>query len=205
MADFDLTGQGGVYHFDLADWHFVIELGEDYGWKPEGTSWEKVAPVIEPTDEQWDEIVEYTRKREKAESDKLPEPPIVTDELPDPSSIFDDCDDSEKLAQIDREDHILGDYFSNSGQWVTEEDAISLSCAIENALDDIPNHDAINSKDRQDALPRRIARLMRDMPGSRPFPSIRESISAKEWFSGEQKNRLNEFIAFCRQGGFQID
>jgi hypothetical protein len=33
----DLTGPGGAFQFDLAGWCFALELGQQYGWEPEGT------------------------------------------------------------------------------------------------------------------------------------------------------------------------
>jgi len=165
MAVFDLKGPGGITHFGLQDWHFVVQLAEDYGWKPEGT---------------------------------------VFDELPESPMMFGNCDDPEEYVLAEIEECFLRDYFSNHGQQVTDKDAEALAAALDIALDDIPNHDAINHKKRCNVLPRRVARMIQLMPGPRPVPTLHEAISAAEWFSGERKKRLVEFIAFCRSGGFEI-
>jgi hypothetical protein len=39
--------------------------------------------------------------------------------------------------------------------------------------------------------------------GERGLP-LGTPVSPFEWFSGKNKQRLKEFIAFCRQGGFEI-
>jgi hypothetical protein len=64
-----------------------------------------------------------------------------------------------------------GDYFSNSFQWVTEEDAASIADALERAL-----------KDKAE----------------------RDTDSSPEYFSGEGKQKIRAFIAFCRVGEFFI-
>lgn len=165
MAVFDLKGPGGITHFGVQDWHFVVEIAEDYGWKPEGT---------------------------------------VFDELPEGSFIFGDGDDPEEYVRGEIEEYFLRDYFSNDGQWVTDEDAEALAAALESALEDIPNSDAIGHKDPRNAWPRRVAKWCQLMPGGEPVPTLRETISAPEWFSGERKKQLVAFIAFCRAGGFEI-
>ena len=165
MAVFDLSGPKGTFHFDLADWHCVVELAEDNGWKPAGT---------------------------------------VFDEPPAEPIIFGCGDDPEAHERAEREDRFLRDYFSNDGQMVTDEDAEALAAALERSLPDIPDHDAIGHKDKRNVLPRRIAKFIHIMPGLEPSPAPEETISAQEWFSGERKQRLVEFIAFCRAGGFNI-
>ena len=37
MAVFNLSGNQGAFAFGLADWHFIIELAERFGWQPAGT------------------------------------------------------------------------------------------------------------------------------------------------------------------------
>ncbi len=165
MATFDLSGPKGTFHFGLADWHCVVELAEDNGWRPAGTVW-----------------------------DEPPEEPII----------FGSGGDQEDYERAVRVDRFLTDYFNNDGQMVTDEDAEALAAALERSLPDIPDHDAIGHKDKRKAWPRRIAEWNQLMPGPEPSPAREETISAHEWFSGERKQRLVEFIAFCRAGGFNI-
>jgi hypothetical protein len=73
-----------------------------------------------------------------------------------------------------------GTYLTNDGQIVITEDAFSLAAALEKALDDIPD---FNLDD--DALdPNKI----------NPF----------EYFAGDEKHQLIDFIKFCRLGSFLI-
>ncbi len=74
-----------------------------------------------------------------------------------------------------------GTYFSNDGQFVTDRDASNIAAALERALDDIPDDDAV-VEDEQ----------MADKP------------SLIEYFSGEGKTWVRKGIEFCRAGGFLI-
>ena len=85
-----------------------------------------------------------------------------------------------------------GDYFTNSGQKVTAADAAQLADALERALDDVPDfyaawHKAVEGKDGGPLIP------------------VGVNLSPLEALSGENKPAVEEFIAFCRQGSFQID
>ncbi len=164
MEAFNLCGQQGKFEFGLVEWHFVMELGEDYGWKPEGTVFKEPQELVTCG---W-------------------------------------SDNPDEILQAEIEDKFLGDYFSNSGQRVTAQDAKCLADAIALALDDIPNYCATKDKDPRNAMPRRIAEWESSAPSRELTRLAEETISAKEWFLGEQKNRLNEFVSFCRHGGFQI-
>jgi hypothetical protein len=77
----------------------------------------------------------------------------------------------EVLLDWDRE----FDYFSNSGQRVTDDDAKALAAALARALPDIP--------DAGD--PERGRGLL-------------------ERFCGSEKPYLGAFVEFCRRGGFAI-
>jgi len=85
-----------------------------------------------------------------------------------------------------------GGYFSNDGQRVTAEDARELAAALERALPDVPDHDALRHK-------------ARPLGNSGEFGiPVGTPTTPSEWFSGDRKQRLREFIAFCRAGGFVI-
>ncbi len=73
-----------------------------------------------------------------------------------------------------------GTYFSNDGQFVTDRDASNIAAALERALDDIPEHDT-----------------MEDMQTA-------QDASPMEWFSGQGKTTVRDFIEFSRTGGFCI-
>ena len=88
-----------------------------------------------------------------------------------------------------------GHYDTNDGQLVTAVDAGRLADALERALPDIPNHDALEHKTRGV-----------DLPGLGPTRLIdaREHLSSVELFSGDRKEQLRKFILYCRAGSFQI-
>ena len=88
-----------------------------------------------------------------------------------------------------------GHYDTNEGQLVTAVDAARLADALERALPDIPDHDALEHKTREV-----------DLPGLGPTRLIdaRENLSPIELFSGDRKEQLRKFILYCRAGSFQI-
>ncbi len=90
-----------------------------------------------------------------------------------------------------------GSYVLNGGQTVAREDASHLADALERALDDIPDHyaawpKAVEGKDGGPLIP------------VNPAASRLERVQPLEALSGENKAALAEFIAFCRQGAFEI-
>lgn len=97
-----------------------------------------------------------------------------------------------------------GNYVTNDGQEVLAPDARHWADALEEALADVPDHDARGHKPGASPLPRAIAPLLRDMPGDIGLPATGQRINAMEWFSGGRKKALRAFIAFCRRGQFAI-
>jgi hypothetical protein len=85
-----------------------------------------------------------------------------------------------------------GNYWTNDGQRVTDDDARNLADALEEALPDVPDHDALEGKKVRIGNTDEYA-IPADVPTT-PF----------EWFSGKAKQRLRDFIVFCRKGGFRI-
>jgi len=89
------------------------------------------------------------------------------------------------------------DYFSRRGQRVLPADAAAIADALEGALPDIPDFDAMGLK---------VASSI-DLPGvARPVRSIRPGVKVNpfEYFSGPNREPLLAFVAFCRLGGFTI-
>ena len=83
------------------------------------------------------------------------------------------------------------DYFTNSFQQVTDEDAANLADALERALTDVPEE-------------RTVAMRAASQPPHRGVPlDVVEHLTPLDWFSGERE-RLEEFISYCRAGGFRI-
>lgn len=84
-----------------------------------------------------------------------------------------------------------GDYVSNGGQIVTAEDAVQLADALKRGLDDIPNSYAAWHK------------VIKGEDGG-PWIPVGENLSPLEALSGENKPAVKKFVAFCRQGEFEI-
>jgi hypothetical protein len=78
---------------------------------------------------------------------------------------------------------------------VTPDDANNLADALEQALPDIPGHDAMENKTRKI--------MTKDGP-MRVIPAGAD-VNPLESFSGpDQRRYLRKFIKFCRAGGFNI-
>jgi hypothetical protein len=75
------------------------------------------------------------------------------------------------------------------GDYVDHEKAVRLAEALERALPDIPDHDAVG--DRTEWI------------GDYHLP--RADVSSTEWFSGAAKAYYEEFIRHCRAGGFRVE
>lgn len=73
-----------------------------------------------------------------------------------------------------------GTYSTNDGQIVVTEDAFSLANALEKSLDDIPDFNL------------------------EVYPPDLSKINPFEYFAGDEKRHLAEFIDFCRLGSFLI-
>ena len=88
-----------------------------------------------------------------------------------------------------------GGYDTNDGQTVTAEDAARLADALERALPDLPDHDALEHNGP-----------IKDIPGLGPTKlfALTEQISPVELFSGNGKERLRQFITSCRVDSFQL-
>ena len=85
-----------------------------------------------------------------------------------------------------------GTYCGNEGQWVNDRDARNIASALERALEHIPDHDAIEDE----------IGLIQDEPVNDHDTAC--NMSAIECFSGQGKKKVQEFIAFCKMGGFSI-
>ena len=73
-----------------------------------------------------------------------------------------------------------GTYLTNDGQIVVTEDALALGIALEKSLDDIPDFNL-------DIYPTDLSRVT-------PF----------EYFAGDEKAQLVDFVKFCKLGSFLI-
>jgi hypothetical protein len=94
-----------------------------------------------------------------------------------------------------------GTYLSNSYQRVGDEDAANIAEALRRALGDIPDFDTDEKwVDLPPSNPfeRMMAEKGFEMSGPNP------SLTPIEFFSGEAKQRVKDFIVYCQAGGFHI-
>jgi hypothetical protein len=75
------------------------------------------------------------------------------------------------------------------GDYVDEGKAARLADALERALPDIPDHDAVRG---------RTERI-----GDYHLPTT--DVASTEWFSGPAKTYYKELIRHCRAGGFTVE
>lgn len=88
------------------------------------------------------------------------------------------------------------DYFSTLGQRVSDADAAAMAAALEDALPDIPAHDALGGK----------SIWMLDLPDSPPIHWVHpgQPVNGIEFFSGPRRSKVDAFVRNCRDGGFTI-
>lgn len=103
-----------------------------------------------------------------------------------------------------------GGYLTNDGQTVNREDALLLAAALERALDDISNHnipmDWNAMLQLDDDLPEWLSPQERAFVEEELQDGLLDimGISPLEYFAGDEKRHLKEFIRFCRLGSFEI-
>jgi hypothetical protein len=103
-----------------------------------------------------------------------------------------------------------GTYLTNDGQTVLAEDALGLAVALERALDDIPDfkiemsHIAENEKEKDP--PEELSPVERAILEAGLADHLLGLIEIHpfEYFAGEEKLHLVDFIKFCRLGSFTI-
>ena len=103
-----------------------------------------------------------------------------------------------------------GRYTTNDGQTVRAEDALSLAAALERSLNDIPDDNLPMdwgsmfqsegdlpewlSPEEKEFIEEELQDGLLDIMGMNPL----------EYFAGDEKQHLKEFIRFCRLGSFEI-
>ena len=98
-----------------------------------------------------------------------------------------------------------GSYDNNGRQFVEPEDARAMADALEKALDDIPGHDGPD-KMMTYRQGEKTGVLSIDLAISQLGLNIGPNykLNLFEFFAGGDKDRLREFIQFCKQDGFFI-
>jgi hypothetical protein len=103
-----------------------------------------------------------------------------------------------------------GSYFTNDGQVVKAEDALSLAAALERSLDDISDVNVEidwNSQfELEDELPEWLSPEERAMIEEGLYDGMLDIMGLHpfEFFTGDEKRHLIQFIRFCRLGSFEI-
>ncbi len=101
-----------------------------------------------------------------------------------------------------------GRYLTNDGQTVKAEDARALAAALERSLDDIPNENAPNDWNSlvqfEDDLPEWLSPEEREFIEEELQDGLLDimSMNPREYFAGNEKQYLKQFIRFCRLGSF---
>ncbi len=219
----DLIGAQGDQTFNSFAWLDLLQLAVEHGWQPAGVlppdedavccdeddelddeddelNQASEFDVIEDPEEGADEEDDADEENDQPVTDDSAEPDPVVSTLVPPLTL----DQLSPAARRDLEimnrksewfrsiPHLLS-YQYNDGCRVSAEDAHQLADALERALPDIPNHDAMEHKTIQ----------FGSDPADRAIPCGTEYTPA-EYFSGTGKAMLRDFIEFCRQGGFEI-
>jgi hypothetical protein len=101
-----------------------------------------------------------------------------------------------------------GTYLRNEGQVVQADDALGLAIALQHSLDDIPDENPDRDLGAYDAddLPEWLSPAEKAMihDNVQKHEEIPLGILPFEYFAGDGKRNLIEFIRFCKLGEFVI-
>lgn len=112
------------------------------------------------------------------------------------------------FSQLEADWH--GIYLTNDGQSVKAEDALALARALEKSLNDISDTnikiDWNVDLSVEDDLPEWLSPEEREMLEDELQVGLLDIIGVHpfEYFAGDEKKHLKEFIRFCRLGSFEI-
>lgn len=103
-----------------------------------------------------------------------------------------------------------GNYSTNDSQVVLMEDAYSLAAALERSLDDIPNDRIAQEWDfsawLEEDQPEWLSPAERELVEEELQDGLLDIMGTDpiQFFAGEEKYYLVQFIKFCRLGSFEI-
>ena len=103
-----------------------------------------------------------------------------------------------------------GRYLTNDGQTVGAEDALSLAASLQRSLDDISDEnlplDWGSILQLEDDLPEWLSPEEKEFIEEELQDGLLDVMgtSPLEYFAGDEKRHLKEFIRFCRLGSFEI-
>jgi hypothetical protein len=104
----------------------------------------------------------------------------------------------------------LGTYLTNDGQVVSAEDAYALAAALERSLGDIPDTRVETGWDfslwLKADLPEWFSPMERELVEEELQEGLLDIMGTPplEFFAGDEKPHLVQFIRFCRLGSFEI-
>jgi hypothetical protein len=133
----DLIGEQGQKCFNNSGWKMLIDLALRNGWKPAGAQ--------EPDDE-GEELLE----------EECPDHPgrllgLRESDLDDP--FVRAVKRGVRSVLLRSDDPLIDSYLHNDGLRVADEDARALADALERALPDVPDHDALARKAFEHLVP----------------------------------------------------
>ncbi len=189
---YDLRGAGGEFRFNVGNWSMVLELAKQFGWEPRGTLPPQSKRLRDNLPANQREA--YNAWIEDIMSRSLDDPrPWPPEPLSDDAWV-------EEPPDLDWG----GGYESNYHQRVTDEDAASLAAAFERALPELRDYNVTENKLRPiRALEQHPFKALPDVMDIQYFGPAPDA-DPIEWFSGDNKQKIVEFIAFCKAGGFTI-
>jgi hypothetical protein len=103
-----------------------------------------------------------------------------------------------------------GTYLTNDGQTVTTEDALALAAALERSLDDIPDFNIDINPVEEDQIKNDIPETLSPVEKAVLEAGLEDhlrgliEIHPFEYFAGDEKLHLVDFIKFCRLGSFTV-
>ena len=103
-----------------------------------------------------------------------------------------------------------GTYLTNDGQTIIARDALALAAAVERALDDIPDFkieiQRLTETQKEERLHGPLSPVERAILEAGLEDHLRGlmEIHPFEYFAGDEKLHLADFIRFCRLGSFTI-
>ena len=103
-----------------------------------------------------------------------------------------------------------GNYSTNDGQMIKAKDALSLAAALEKALNDIPDDTVKMDWNRKfwidDDLPEWLSPEEKEIIEEGLKDGLLDIVLVKplEYFAGDEKHHLKQFIRFCKLGNMIV-
>jgi len=196
---YDLRGPDSEFRFSTTAWPKALGLATMFGWVPHGTE-PPMRRTLRPDLPQYyhDAGETWLAEMLKANFDGADPSTLQPPPYPDDAWI----DEPRDLSWD-------GGYDSNDYQRVTDDDATNLAAALERALPELRDYNVTEIKARPVTgwIADLVGNAARDagIPGDQLMTfGPAEDSDPIEYFSGDLKQKIVDFIAFCKTGGFTI-